>query len=466
MQNKPWTTEQAQQWYARQPLVLGCNYLPASAVNTTEMWQADTYDLDGIDRELRLAAAAGLNAVRVFLQYWVWKADPLGLSARFAAFLDLAEQHGMLVVPVLFDDCAFAGCEPYLGPQRPPLPGVHNSGWTPSPGFHAADDPAEREGLRAYAQHFVRSFGMDARVLFWDLYNEPGNSGRGERALPLLRDVFAWARETRPGQPLTAGVWRWPEPGEAEWEALRLSDVVSFHCYLDLEGTQQVVERLKSYGRPLFCTEWLHRPAGSRVSTQLPLWASNQTDNKIGSFCWGLCNGRTQTHLSWNAAENEAPDGPAVWQHDLFRSDGSPYDPEEIACFRSYAGLDAAPPVSRCGTLCTVCSLRAPMGCEGCAHIEQPFWGECPLKRCCEDKGLPHCGACGRFPCPQLTEMVRDGKHRAASPGVGNGRPATQASSTEYSHLPAAAGVNLPSKPFCEQGAGPAYHIRGQRGRR
>lgn len=43
-------------------------------------------------------------------------------------------------MPVLFDDCAFSHKEPYLGKQDYPTKGVHNSGWTPSPGFRIADD--------------------------------------------------------------------------------------------------------------------------------------------------------------------------------------------------------------------------------------------------------------------------------------------------------------------------------------
>ncbi|WP_374045461.1 DUF3795 domain-containing protein, partial [uncultured Anaerotruncus sp.] len=64
---------------------------------------------------------------------------------------------------------------------------------------------------------------------------------------------------------------------------------------------------------------------------------------------------------------------------------------------------------SRCGLLCGECSYREPMGCKGCAVIEKPFWGDaCPVKSCCEAKGLEHCGACGEFPCALLTGFAYD----------------------------------------------------------
>ena len=33
--------EQAQKWYESQPWPVGCNFLPSTAVNQREMWQAE-----------------------------------------------------------------------------------------------------------------------------------------------------------------------------------------------------------------------------------------------------------------------------------------------------------------------------------------------------------------------------------------------------------------------------------------
>lgn len=58
---------------------------------------------------------------------------------------------------------------------------------------------------------------------------------------------------------------------------------------------------------------------------------------------------------------------------------------------------------SRCGLLCSQCAYRETPGCSGCTRMEKPFWGDsCPVKSCCEGKGLNHCGQCGEFPCALL----------------------------------------------------------------
>ena len=61
---------------------------------------------------------------------------------------------------------------------------------------------------------------------------------------------------------------------------------------------------------------------------------------------------------------------------------------------------------SRCGILCSTCRYREKVGCQGCLIITKPFWGNsCPLKSCCEERKLEHCGLCPDFPCATLTEF-------------------------------------------------------------
>ena len=203
-----WPKEKAQAWYAKVGAIRGCNYLPRTAVNMTEMWQADTFDPDTIDEELGWAQAAGYNSVRVFVQYLVWTDGPDGLKARMERFLHIADEHDIRVMFILFCDCAFAGKEPYLGPQDEPVPGVHNSGWVPSPGLKRVANRAVWPDLEKYVKDIVGHFSQDKRVLIWDLYNEPGNSALGSRSLPLAMAAFDWARAARPSQPLTTGAMR------------------------------------------------------------------------------------------------------------------------------------------------------------------------------------------------------------------------------------------------------------------
>ncbi len=61
---------------------------------------------------------------------------------------------------------------------------------------------------------------------------------------------------------------------------------------------------------------------------------------------------------------------------------------------------------SRCGVCCNECERKEKVNCTGCINMKKPFWGgECGVKKCCEDKGLNHCGECSEFPCEMLSTM-------------------------------------------------------------
>src|SRR5207253_11189033 len=70
-----WTEKSAKEWYSKQPWLVGSNYIPASAINELEMWQADTFDPKRIDTELGWAESIGLNTMRVFLHDLLWVQD-------------------------------------------------------------------------------------------------------------------------------------------------------------------------------------------------------------------------------------------------------------------------------------------------------------------------------------------------------------------------------------------------------
>ena len=323
-----WPADKAWQWQSAQPWLAGFNYIPATAINTTEMWQDGTFDPPTIAAELALAERLGFNCARVFVHYLVWENDPQGLVRRMEQFLAIAHQHQLRTLFVLFDDCAFSTMtEPFLGRQPEVLPGEYANGWTPSPGPRRVQDRAAWPKLEAYVGALTGHFRDDPRILGWDLYNEPGNSGMGNKSLPLLEAVFKWARRTNPSQPLTAGVWG----GTPEITRLSLdqSDVVSFHSYSPAAELERRIAELRSEGRPLLCTEWLNRPLGSVAETCLPVLARQ----RVGAFHWGLVNGKTQTQFPWGSKAG-APE-PKVWQHDLFRPDRTPYDPRELALFEA-----------------------------------------------------------------------------------------------------------------------------------
>jgi hypothetical protein len=128
--------------------------------------------------------------MRVFLHDLLWQQDASGFTKRIDSFLSIASKHHIRPIFVLFDSC----WDPFpkLGPQHPPIPGVHNSGWVQSPGAEALRDPAQYSRLRGYVHGVVGAFGNDSRVLAWDLWNEPNNtngSAYGKIELPNKVDL-------------------------------------------------------------------------------------------------------------------------------------------------------------------------------------------------------------------------------------------------------------------------------------
>jgi hypothetical protein len=244
---------------------------------------------------------------------------------------------------------------PAVGPQRPPRPGVHNSGWIQSPGKVAIEDPTQWPRLEAYVKGVIGRFKDDPRVLAWDVWNEVDNpnepaysslepKNKVELVLALLPQVYAWAREAGATQPLTSGLWRggdWSKLTELPAiDRLQLaeSDIVTFHSYDPPPQLEARIKQLQVYNRPLICTEYMARGNGSTFEGSLPILKKYG----IGAINWGLVQGKAQTHLPWDSWRRPYVDRePAVWFHEVFRNDGTPYDAKETALIKSVTAAPA-----------------------------------------------------------------------------------------------------------------------------
>ena len=344
-----WPAARAWDWYNALPWLAGANFIPSTAVNQLEMWQAETFDPETIDRELGWLAALGMNSMRVFLHDLPWLHDSTGFLTRIDHFLEIAHRHGIGIMFVFFDSCWHPF--PRLGKQRAPEPGLHNSGWVQSPGRTVLENENEWTRLEDYVRGIVRQYRHDPRVQIWDIWNEPDNNNAGtygprdlaydeksRRVLPLMARAFAWARAENPAQPLTSGVWNgrdWHDDDKLPplWKfQLRASDIISFHRYDTLAVTRETVELLqRDHGRPLLCTEYLARGAGSTFQDILPYFASE----KIAAYNWGAVAGKTQTIHAWDTWQKPDRTEPIPWHHDILRPDGEPYDPAETQLIAS-----------------------------------------------------------------------------------------------------------------------------------
>ncbi|MEO6136662.1 MAG: 1,4-beta-xylanase, partial [Ginsengibacter sp.] len=182
---KVWSAEKANAWYKEHQWMSGADFIPSTAINQLEMWQADTFDPVTINRELGWAEEIGFNTMRVYLHSLAWKEDPKGFTKRVNQYLDLADKHGIKTMFVFFDDCW--NKQPKGGKQPEPRPGIHNSGWVQDPGQFASYDKSNFPELEKYVKDVLTSFSKDKRILLWDLYNEPGNSGKGDSSMNLLK---------------------------------------------------------------------------------------------------------------------------------------------------------------------------------------------------------------------------------------------------------------------------------------
>lgn len=338
-----WSEKAANRWYAQQPWLVGANYIPATAINQLEMWQADTFDPQQIDLELGWAERLGMNTMRVFLHDLLWKQDAAGFKRRIDAFLQIAERHKIKPMLVLFDSCWDPF--PQLGLQREPRPGVHNSGWVQGPGAAALEDPTQQPRLKAYVKGVVGAFATDKRVLAWDIWNEPDNTNGGsyakrepankvELVQALLPKVFEWARQAHARQPLTSGIWK-ADASPMEKLQLELSDITSFHNYGSPASFEKSVVALQVYHRPILCTEYMARGHESTFQGILPV----AKKYKVAAINWGLVAGKTQTNLPWDSWANPYTDRqPAVWHHEILYPDGKPYRQEEVDFIREITG--------------------------------------------------------------------------------------------------------------------------------
>jgi len=327
---KVWSAEKANIWYSEHKWLTGANYIPANAINQLEMWQEETFDADRIDKELKMAEEIGFNTLRVFLHSVAWKQDPEGFKKRMDRFLTIADKHHIQPLFVFFDDCW--NKEPKAGLQPVPKTGIHNSGWMQDPGQPASSDSANFPGLEKYVKDVMGSFAHDKRILLWDLYNEPGNSGKKDSSLPLLKKVFEWARAVNPDQPVTAGLWSW---GLTNLNAFQFnnSDIITYHNYDEPDLHQRVIDLLKVGGKPLICTEYMARTRNSRFSNILPLLKKAN----VGAINWGFAAGKTNTIYAW---DTPTPDGsqPIEWFHDIFMEDGTPYRDDEVNLIKKLNG--------------------------------------------------------------------------------------------------------------------------------
>ena len=341
-----WSSKKIIEWYSAQEWLIGSNFLPSTAITQLEMFQNETFDEKTIRKELGLAKSLGFNSMRVYLHDLLWEIKDEFLI-NFEKFLSVCEEKNIKPIIVLFDDCHRAN--PKLGAQYLPVKGIHNSGWSQSPGHKIVKDinngcTSELTRLKNFTQGVLDLYRNDQRILLWDLYNEPGQFGIGEQSLDFLELVWDWAFEVRPDQPLTSCL-----DGSIGEKIIALnsekSDVITFHTY-EADKLESTIKELSHFDRPIVCTEYMAREFGTTFEFSLPIFKKHN----VGCYNWGFVAGKSQTHFGWEtilklkeSVENKdfvtdikkIPE-PKIWFHDIYRMDGSPFDQKEVDFIKNF----------------------------------------------------------------------------------------------------------------------------------
>ena len=350
-----WSKEKANEWYKSLPWLRGSNFIGSDCANRFDMWQS--YDsekhLETADRELALAKDIGFNTIRIWLIFEAWLGEPEFFMDILEKYIALADKHGQYVMPVLTSEedlprGEFSDFVPKkIGKQDYAL-GYHQGRFPLSEEekqkkeYHYAQSPILRDKFWEMIKNVVTKYAHDKRIVCWNVYNEPGIT-LGQDSIPILETMFETVRACDPEQPVTADVWRSPLNDKLrspeEERALELSDIISFHSYSKLPKFCNTVDQLRMYGRPMICTEWLHRINHNNVYDIYPLMYMLG----IGNLCWGFVVGKTQTNEPWDVMWEQYYDPECQvdydftkWQHDLFRPNLRPYDPHEIEIIKQF----------------------------------------------------------------------------------------------------------------------------------
>lgn len=352
-----WTKERAWDWYNNIPWLRGCNFLSSDCVNRVDQLQEEGFEkrLATADRELELASSIGFNTIRIILQFEVWYEQHDGFMERLDRYLDMADKHGISVVICFGNDCCVPKDEHYkpfkMGKQD--YDWGYHGGRKNSPhatfktvGYNLLDDPDMAPLIYYMVEEIMTRYKNDKRVVFWDLYNEAGNSNRDNISIPHVKKFFEIAREINTSQPITSCLWKGltgtNKLPEVEEFIAENSDIISYHHYGSFDVNIQVIDRLKnSYDRPIVNTEWMNRMTHNNVESLFPVFYLE----RIGCYNWGFVAGLSQTYEPWEGLWTRYYElgqrniDFTKWQHDLFRPSLRPYDPKEIDVIKMYSKL-------------------------------------------------------------------------------------------------------------------------------
>ena len=95
-----WPEEKAYSWYEDQEWIVGCNFLPSTAINQLEMFQDDTFDAETIKNEINWASDLGFNSLRIYLHDLLWS-DKNSFISKLDFVLDVSASKNIKPILVI-----------------------------------------------------------------------------------------------------------------------------------------------------------------------------------------------------------------------------------------------------------------------------------------------------------------------------------------------------------------------------
>ncbi len=237
--------------------IKGFNYQPSWGSTGFEIWRH--FDSERMGHELSLGKLyfPGMNAIRLWLSHDAWVRNPRKFEAAFDTALSIADTHALAVMPVLFNRWH----DPTLD-----YGGIYIDHFLPKVSWvQGKDQPA------AFAEAIIGAHAADARILAWDICNEPFAYSCPPGDIPdILAAEYAWlasiygiAKQCGAQAPMTVGIHaghgldgiRQIEP---------ISDILSIHPYWTNpphnKGAHEklldaYVQFAGNVGKPLIATE-------------------------------------------------------------------------------------------------------------------------------------------------------------------------------------------------------------------
>jgi hypothetical protein len=271
--------------------IRGAVYFPSRAYNAWQTW--NELNLEEIDRDFGYAQDAGINALRMFVSFEYWQEEPEKFFERFEQVIALSQQHGIRVMPVLFEDCGTDNTEETRKNKNP-----HTAICVCSPCRAIQGDPARWVEVHGFVDAFMRRYGNDERLLAIECMNEPNcHSGN----VPFTQHIVALAKGYQGSVPLTIGCI-------TLWHNLYFGNDLDIYQYHDnfpqsAENLRRVIRDAKTVQqlmrKPCWLTEWQRvREAGPGWDTAvipqeytvpaLATLASTVYAEGVGSFFWSL----------------------------------------------------------------------------------------------------------------------------------------------------------------------------------